>query len=302
MTPTIDQQLTQFKIAYQTIKSVDPNAKVVAPSLVNWSDRAGENPGWLDMRTFLDYAVLNGITFDAISYHDNNYYHRPDEYAPDWWGMQPDEANRSVDRLRKLVAERPSLGSPKVLVNEYADPFTFALPGWSVGRIAALEAANVDEANRTCWFTCADGLLDGLLTGDGHTTMPMYWVYAFYASMTGNRTAATSTVSNVTAYAAIDQSQTTRVLVGRHEGCRPDLGYCPNEPAVPTGDVALTVRVPYTGNATITLAAIPAGNAPLPGPVQQQQITGTVASDGTLQVALPQVADGDVWQVTVKPA
>jgi hypothetical protein len=106
----------------------------------------------------------------------------------------------------------------------------------------------------------------------------------------------------VTAFAATDGSQTTRVLVGRHEGCRPDLATCPNEPAVPTGDVTLSVRVPFTGNAAITLAAVPAGNAPLAGPVQQQQVTGTVASDGTLQVVLPKVADGDVWQVTVKPA
>jgi hypothetical protein len=297
--PTVDLLLQQFKVAYQAIKAADPNAKVVAPSLENWSDHSDQSPVPLDMRTFLDFAVLNGLKFDAISYHDIAYFHRVDEYARDWWGMQPDEVNRSVDGLRKLIADRPSLGNPAILVNEYGDPYTSALPGWSLGRIAALEAANVDEANRACWSTCGDGYLDGLLAGDGHTTTPDYWVYAFYASMTGKRVPVTTTASSVTAFAAVE-SGTVRVLAGRHEGCRPDL-YCPGQPTVPAGDVTLTLHVPFTGNATITIAAVPAGNAPLPGPVQQQPITRSVAPDGTLQITLPQVADGDVWQVTASP-
>jgi hypothetical protein len=66
--------------------------------------------------------------------------------------------------------------------------------------------------------------------------------------------------------------------------------------------VTVTVRVPFTGSATITLATIPARNAPLPEPMPQEQTSVPVSQDGTLQVTLPQIADGDAWQIMITPS
>ncbi|MGH9051166.1 MAG: hypothetical protein ACRDY4_15665 [Acidimicrobiia bacterium] len=304
VTPTIDQLLLQFKVAYQALKAADPGARVVAPSLIGYSDQPGEASTELDLRTFLDYAVANGLAFDAISFHDNRYLHRPDGYAPDGWGMAPDEVVRSVERLRALLAQRPSLGSPAILVNEYSDPTTQGLPGWSAGRIAALETANVDEANRTCWGTCGDGSLDGLLTGDGETTYPAYWVYAYYAQMSGNRVPVTTSNTSVTAFATSAPDGTVRVLLGRHQGCRPDLqppNACANPP-VAEGEVTLEVRVPAPAAAVVTVEAIPAAAAPLAAPVAKLAFPAAVALDGVVTVPLPDVADGDALQITIDPA
>ena len=303
VTPTVDQLLEQHKVAYQAIKAADPAAKVVAPSLNQYSDQPGVAAGALDLRTFLDYAVFQNLKFDAISFHDIEYSHRPDEYAADSWGMQPDQLNRSVARLRALLAERPSLGTPAILVNEIGDPTTIGLPGWDVGRLTAVEQANVDQANRTCWGTCGDGWLDGLLANDGQTPYPGYWVYAFYAAMNGERAQVTTTNMFVTAFATV-ASDGVRVLVGRHEGCAPQIQgpNCPNQPTLSPGDVTVRIKVPYSGNVDVTTAAIPAAAAPLAGPVDGTTTTVTVNPDGTIDVTLPGVGDGDAWQVTVTPA
>jgi hypothetical protein len=297
--PTVDQLLTQFRVAYQAVKAADPRAKVVAPSLIGWGDTP--SGGALDMRTFLDFAVANGLRFDALSFHDNSYYRRPDEYAPDWWGMQPDEVGRSVDQLRGLLAERPSLGHPAILVNEYADPYTYALPGWDVGRIGALEAARVDGAQRTCWWAgCVDGYLDGLLTGDGHAQRPNYWVYAFYGSMSGRIAPVTTTYTSVTGFATVDAGSTTRILVGRHEGCAPQLqsSICPNQPSLRPADLAVDVRVAFGGGANVTIASMPAAAGTLVGPASQSS-TAVPVVNGRVSVTLPAVNDGDAWEITI---
>jgi hypothetical protein len=301
--PTTEQLLTQLKVAYQTIKAVDPGAKVVAPSLVAYSDRPGETNMLLDLRTFLDYAVANGLVFDAISFHDINYLARPGVYAADWWGMAPDVVGDSVERLRALLAERPSLGSPAILVNEYTDMTTQGLPGWSVGRIAALEAADVDQANRTCWGTCGDGWLDGLLANDGETPYPAYWVYAYYARMNGNRVAVTTSNTSVTAFAVTDADGTVRVLLGRHRGCNPEIQgdeNCPGQPFLPDGEVTLRVRVP-SSLALVTTEAIPAQARPLAAPELRLRLPAAVAVDGVVTVPLHGVGDGDAWQITIHP-
>jgi hypothetical protein len=295
---TIADFEAQYLAAYRGIKAADPQAKVVAPSLETWAAgpaEAGlEAAGSIDMRTFLDFAVIHHAPPDAIAWHDNNTLPLPDQFAPSQGPVQPAGLEASVAQLRQLLAERPSLGHPAILVNEYGSPTLSLLPGWDVGQLAAVDAAGVTEANRSCFGTCADGYLDGLLAGDGRTPLPGYWVYALYAKITGRKVPVASTFTDVTALATVTPSGSVGILLGRHQGC------VPQTPACGPKAVSVLVKVPFSGAATVSVASIPGGIGPLAFPNVQpsirQQVTG-----GVVSVTTPAFNDGGAVAVTVTP-
>ena len=223
---TIADFEAQYLAAYRGIKAADPHAKIVAPSLETWAagpaEAGAEAAGSIDMRTFLDFAVIHHAPPDAIAWHDNDTFPLPDQFAPSGGPAQPGDLQTSVDQLRQLLAQRPSLGQPAILVNEYGSPTLSLVPGWDVGQLAAMDAAGVTEANRSCYGTCADGYLDGLLAGDGKTPLPGYWVYALYAKIAGRQLPVATTFTGVTGLATVAPSGQVTVLLGRHQGCAGD--------------------------------------------------------------------------------
>lgn len=329
----------QYVAAYQAIKAADPRAQVVAPSLVRWAASppwmaapggvaagAGSRPGapgpsagGIDMRTFLDAAVVDDAPPDAIAWHENDLAPRPDQFAPGGTVEQPDGIETDVGALRRLLAARPSLGHPGILVNEYGDPRMSAVPGWDVGRLAALDDAGVTEANRSCYGTCGDGFLDGLLAGDGVTPLAGYWVYVSYAAMTGRRVPLTTSFRDVTGLGVVGADGSVRILLGRHQGCgvggeppgpaggpaRPaGAGGHPQSPAdlCAPAAVPVSVRLPSgSSTVTVTAAVIPRTSRVLPAPVAGPAQTIAV-HDGSLAVATPTMADGDAVVITIRPA
>jgi hypothetical protein len=70
--------LQQFLVTYQAIRSVDPDAAIVGPSLAVWSDYPNQSgtatapdPSF-DMATFLNYAAANGVQLAAVNWHEIN--------------------------------------------------------------------------------------------------------------------------------------------------------------------------------------------------------------------------------------
>src|SRR5579875_3314832 len=285
----------QFLVAYQAIKNADPSAQVIGPSLIAFEPAQG-----IDMATFLAFCAANGIQLGAVTFHDNNYFPLPGSYAADGQPAQPGEVDADVAQLRQMIASLPALGHPAVLVNEYGDPYTSQLPGWAVGRIAALDAAGVAGANRSCWNDCTPSALDGLLTPDGSQALPDYWVYNFYASMQGSSVAVSSTYTDVTGLATVDPTGTVRILVGRHQACTRAISpYCPSYPAQ-----AATVRVEMPGgtSAQVTQAAIPMGStasSPLDSLSPQTSVLAVV--DGQVTITTPALHDGDAIEISVTP-
>ena len=301
MAETVARDEQQYLVAYHAIRAADPKAKIVAPSLLSWAASPAAAGGNLDMRTFLDFSVLHQVPPDAISFHDNGYGPAPDGFVTGHQPAQPSELDSSVAQLRALLAARPSLGNPAILINEYGDSTTSVLPGWDVGRIAAIDAANVAEANRACWNTCGDGYLDGLLAGDGRTTLPGYRVYAFYAAMQGKRVPVDSSFSDVTGLAAVDSSGIIRFLVGRHQGCTTAVApSCPAQPALP---VTVTLRVAGAGAVLMRLVAIPMGAtavAPLAAPIASSSVRLAIVH-GNVTFTIPACRDGDAYAATISP-
>jgi hypothetical protein len=218
-------QLEEIRHAVTAIRSVDPNAKIVVPSLNTFRFGPPALTGValvrnLDIETVLDYLVLWNIKVDAISWHDINPYRHESYQYPVPQSVRDADARiyvrsprvvlEQVDKVRAAIAARPSLGNLEIHINEYGPQQSIALPGWEAGWIGAMEDANVDVAMRSCWWLhegegfnqgCfgpgdahVKGRLDGLIT-NGVEPKGTYWVHRYYADMTGTRVA-TSTTSD----------------------------------------------------------------------------------------------------------
>jgi hypothetical protein len=282
----IEQQIVA---AYQAIKAADPNAKVVCPSLGAFVTYAGEagasTPSFPDLLTFLD---AHQVRCDAISWHENDPTQPPVDSS-----NQPEIIVQHVATMRALLAQHPAQGNPKIFINEYGSPegypSSYLSAGSTAGRIAALEAAKVDEANSTCFSECGSGSLDGLLTSDTGGTRPVYWVRAFYAQMTGRTVATSSTASQVDAFATNDPSTSTlRVLVGRHD-------------ARATESVSVTIRLPWSASSvTIGTQPIASGTAAVGSPASTTTTAQVV--NGQVTIMLPTVNNSDAYTLTLTPA
>lgn len=335
--------LEQYKTAYEAIKAVQPGAQIVAPSLGEFTDTSiqcdqanmncapgygNSDPHTLGLDSFLPFAVQNGLGFAAVSWHDNG----PMEDTPNVVGYQ-------MGDFHSLLSEYGA-GSMKAFVNEYGPDATNLIPGWSAGWIAAIEKANVDEANRTCWneedqegnsynecsgppcpgssAPASSGTLDGLFTspclGGGAALAPdgNYWVYRYYADMTGERVNTDTSDQTVTALATkTDATQQMQILVGRHETCTPqqnpddcspesklDLAMLPT-PA--PANVVMTVDYPYSATVVnVSIEHIPNSSGPVSQPAPSTEtlpVTG-----GVLTIPIAGFADGDAYAVTITPA
>ena len=299
-TETVANVEQQFLVAYRAIKAADPNARIIGPSLIAWkAGPADTQVDGIDMRSFLDFCAANGLRFDAFSFHANVSYSLPGWYEPDDSPAQPAQVQTDVAQLRSMLAERPSLGSPQILVNEYGSPDTAELPGWSVGWIAALDRSGAVGAGRSCWDGCGPSL-DGLLTSDGSQPLPAFWVYSFYAGMTGNTVPVTSSFTDVTGVASVASGGTISVLLGRHQNCTSAVNLdCPSLPAAP---VTVQIQVPSGNSATVTLAAIPMGPTPTSPLYQLTPSRFTVpVTNGVATLSTPALHDGDAVEITVTP-
>jgi hypothetical protein len=294
--------LQQFLAAYQAIKAADPSARVVGPSLDGFQEYPGEYPGTiLDLRTFLDFWVEHGLKLDAVSWHELSTIRGETDTT-----NAPEAIVQHVARARALLQARPTLGKPLIFINEYGASSTHLVPGWMVGNIAALEEANVNQANHSCWggVECFEPALDGLLTPDGTQTRAVYWVAAAYGAMTGRRVPVSTTQDGVTGFATFDPATSTvRLLLGRHVSCTARTNpYC-EEPASATPGpvgVAVTIKIASSNRQQVTIARIPDVSGPL-GLPQQVSTTTVTPTQGVVEVPIPAFADGDAYVITLSP-
>jgi hypothetical protein len=303
--------LEQFEVAYQAIKVADPAAAIVGPSLSHFADYPGQyDPHEIDLTTFLDFAAVHGLKLAAVTWHeiDDSLGTRPRDFND-----QPQVIEDHLAEARRLIAERPALGHPQVWVNEYGRPADYALPGWALGDIAALEHARVDQAGRSCWpepdargalvDDCPSPTLDGLLQLDGSTPRPDFWVYAAYARMTADLLVTTSSEETVSVLAGRDAHGVVVAMVGRHVSCLPGANLRCAQPATALpapAPVTVALRLPgaATGRAVVTVARVAPSSGPLPQP--PTVFSGPLpVSAGLVVVPVPPVADGEVDILTV---
>ena len=304
--------LTQFLITYKAIKSADPNAQVVGPSLGAWTDTAqapNSNYRGFDMVTFLNYAAANNLQLAAVTWH---YIGPKPGMGSSVNAVSAKNIGDEVTEARRLIAARPALGNPKIFLNEYGMAGVQSIPGWDVAMLSALSAAGVDGAVRTCWpaSLCSGPDLDGLLAPDGVSTNPDYWVHYAYAQMSGSMVATDTNSDSVSAVGSYDPATgTVSALVGRGIGCNQD-SMCGNPyPSQLAAAVPATVEftVPWSsGSVHVTETDIPGQSLNPIGPPSiawsgDVPVNAVSATAGTVTVTIPAFADGDAYSITFAP-
>ncbi|HEX3899493.1 MAG TPA: IPT/TIG domain-containing protein [Mycobacteriales bacterium] len=289
----------EYLKAYQAIKTVDPNARVIGPS-IDWVYEYPSAPVYIDMKTFIPFAAANGMKLYAIAWHENGIIPAQNPLA---YSEMPQAIENEAEEVRELIAENPGIGSPKIFVDENTSGSGSAIPGFTAGYFAAEDQAGVDEANRSCWHSCTANL-GGLLNADGNPN-PNYWAMADYGSMMGTRVDSEVSDLNLSSLAVTDTSGTTRVLLGRHQTCSQPTtgsGYCSGPstlaPAVPTTvQVALSSSAPA---AAVTVQEIPNSLADMTtAPATTTQAVPIV--NGLVSVSIPSFGDGEAYFLTVTP-
>jgi hypothetical protein len=354
-------QLQEIEHAVNAIRSVDPNAKIIVPSTNVFRATAGVPKAGaalvqnLDIETVLDFLKLRNIKVDAISWHELSVYRHENYDLPvpqsvrdaDVRGFvsSPRVVLDHVAKVREMIAAK-GLGPMEIHLNEYGTPSAMNIPGWEAGWINAMEDADVDAALHSCWWlkegtdynhgcfgpddSHTSGRLDGLVTNNVEPKAT-YWVHRFYADMTGDRLATSTsdpqlghgpsedgarTAADITSAFATrdDATSTVRALVGRHYSCLREAnvecssgnvrqwdGYRPVAPAAP-GAVVLTW--PYaSGPARVSVHRLPTTDiqGPLAAPVEVSTTALDAVAGEALRVDLGSFADGEAYTVTVEP-
>jgi hypothetical protein len=301
-TVTIDRWLQTYELAWKTIKAADPTAKVIGPSLsaLQW---APGSPAEFDLDTFLAYSAAHGVTWDAVSWHENTLAPSPGDIVPSVTNV-----DRHIAMAREVMVRHPgSVVNDTMLVNEYGPADTHMLAGWSVGFLRALEDGGVSQANLACWSEVeCTSQLDGLLDTAGQRTA-VWWAHKFYGDLGGGtRMSVASTASSELDGLATqdDAAHAVRVLLGRHVGCNGAVNrWCSSGSGVGSASLAVTINWPYgTAPVTVSNTRLPAGTTALLTP---QETVGPIVLQpvaGSLTVFVPNLGDGDALWIVAHPA
>ncbi|MBM9503007.1 RICIN domain-containing protein [Streptomyces sp. KK5PA1] len=144
---------------YREIRSKDTTTPIQGPS---FSDNIG------DMDNFLKNAVATNTVPDIIAWHELIRSSK----------IQGDIATVTSLEQKYGISPRP------IAIEEYAAPSEVGVPGALVGYIAKFERYGVHDAELAFWNQ--SGALGDLLTGQGGSPNGAYWLYKWYADMSGS--------------------------------------------------------------------------------------------------------------------
>ncbi len=165
---------------YRQVRSLDATTPIQGPS---FSDNIS------DMQNFLRNAVSTNTVPDIIAWHEL------------------ESSSKIAGDVATVTNLEKSLGiSPRpIAIEEYAAPAQVGVPGALVGYIAQFERLGVNNAELAFWNQ--SGALGDLLTGQGGSPNGAYWLYDWYAAMTGNMVTTTPPGGGLDGAAAVNSSQ-----------------------------------------------------------------------------------------------
>ena len=253
---------------YRVIRSVDATTPIQGPS---FSDNIS------DMENFLTNAKATNTLPDVLAWHEL------------------ESSNKIAGDIAKVEAIEDQLGIKHLPIDieEYAAPSEIAIPGDLVGYIAKFERLGVHSAELAFWNPPTDALGD-LLTAANGKPNGAYWLYTWYAQMSGNMVTTTpasdSTKFDAAASLTTD-SKELDVITGGTSGSSNVVIDGLNKTKLGS---KVNVKLEYTPTYGRTTA--------VSGPVTISDSTYTVGSDGSITVPIVAMNAQYGYHIVVTPA
>ena len=236
--------LETFERAYDVIKDILPDAKVLGPSFSRYA--ALDNFSGLTTDEFItDLYDDHGVLLEAISWHQNDGL---SWYIPD-----------HVDDLEDAIASIGGGYDPELVINEYGDQSLMLQPVSNANFVYNFDKTGIAFATlfscpiyQTCglfpqtYDNCWRGL-NGLFMEDNSTVQHNYWFWKWHGEETGVRLVASEPELETFACASKDTTaKTIKIFLGRFDKASSD-------------DVAITIEdYPFTGpTATVEVTYLP---------------------------------------------
>ncbi|WP_433364411.1 RICIN domain-containing protein [Actinoplanes sp. CA-142083] len=144
---------------FRQVRSLDATKPIQGPS---FSDNIS------DMENFLRNAVATNTVPDILAWHELS------------------SSSKIAGDVAKVQALEDQLGISRrpIAIEEYASPSEVGLAGPLVGYISKFERLGIRDAELAFWNQ--SGTLGDLLTSRGGSPNAAYWLYTWYAAMSGN--------------------------------------------------------------------------------------------------------------------
>ncbi len=248
---------------YREVRAHDATKPIQGPS---FSDNIS------DMQNFLQNAVATNTVPDIISWHELT---RSSKIAGDV---------ATVTGLEQKfgIAPRP------IAIEEYAAPSEVGIPGPLVGYIAKFERLGINNAELAFWNQ--SGALGDLLIGQGGSPNAAYWLYTWYAAMSGNMVVTTPPAqTGIDGAAAVtSDNKSVSIIVG---GCSGSCAVTVNGLNSLNLGATVSVKLEQTVSAGRTVA--------VSGPSTISTATYT-PTNGTISVSITMNAN-DAYHITITP-
>lgn len=245
------------------IRSLDPNKPIQGPS---FSDNIG------DMQNFLANAVATNTVPDIISWHELSTSSK----------IAGDVATVQAIEQQLGITPRP------IAIEEYASPSEVGIPGPLVGYISKFERLGIHDAELAFWNQ--SGALGDLLTAKGGSPNAAYWLYTWYAAMTGNMVVATPPAqTGIDGFAAVPASNDQlSIVVG---GCSGSCAVTVN--GLDSLDLGTTVNVKVEQTESLGRTVASSGPSTI-------STTTYTPSNGSISVPITMDAN-NAYRITVTP-
>lgn len=251
---------------YREVRSKDATTPIQGPS---FSDNIS------DMQNFLQNAVATNTVPDILAWHEL------------------ENSSKIAGDVATVTTIEKNLGiSPRpIAIEEYAAPSQVGVPGALVGYVAKFERLGIHDAELAFWNQ--SGALGDLLTGRGGSPNGAYWLYKWYADMSGNMVTTTPPAqTGIDGAAAVTSAgDQVSVIVGGGSG----------DAAVTVNGLGSLAAMGSTVNVKVEYTPSPGRTVAVSGPTTLSTGTHTV-SGGSITVPIPAMNAAYGYHVVITPA